>query len=177
MPNWTPGGIQRITSQTLTRPADTNAYAQYDLVANSTTAGSVVATEIKNAVRHQNPQEALRIEGLRLRKSSTTLTSASFRVYLFNADPGTFTVGDNAAFNTSGALGIPAVTGLIGYFDVTMTQSGTAGAVGFGVSNTADPLVGKPTSGTSLYFVIEASAAYTPASGETFVVDLEGQWA
>ena len=114
--------------------------------------------------------------GLTLRKSSTTLTNASFRVYLFNSNPGTFTVGDNAAFNLSGALGIPTVSGLIGYFDVVMTQSGTAGAVGFGASNTGNPLVGKPSTGTSMYFVIEASAAYTPASAETFTVELGGQW-
>jgi len=68
------------------------------------------------------------------------------------------------------------VSGLIGYFDVVMTQSGTAGAVGFGASNTGNPLVGKPSTGTSMYFVIEASAAYTPASAETFTVELGGQW-
>ena len=127
----TPGGIALIASSTLTRPSNTTAYAQYDLVANSTTAASVVATELPSAVRNN---EGIRIEGLTLRKSSTTLTNASFRVYLFNSNPGTFTVGDNAAFNSSGALGIPTVSGLIGYFDVVMTQSGTAGAVGFGAS-------------------------------------------
>lgn len=172
----TPLGIQRITSATLTRPSDTTAYAQYDLVANSTTAGSVTPIEIKNAVRNVNPQEALRIEGLTLYKSGTSLTSASFRVYILNADPGTFTVGDNARFNTSGALGIPVVSGLLGYFDVTMSFSGTAGAVGFGVSNTGVPINAKPANGTSLYAIIEASAAYTPASAETFDIVLEGQW-
>ena len=169
----TPGGIALIASSTLTRPSDTTAYAQYDLVANSTTAASVVATELPSAVRNN---EGIRIEGLTLRKSSTTLTNANFRVYLFNSNPGTFTVGDNAAFNSSGALGIPTVSGLIGYFDVVMTQSGTAGAVGFGASNTGNPLVGKPSTGTSMYFVIEASVAYTPASAETFTVELGGQW-
>jgi len=173
----TPGGIQRITSETLTRPADTTAYAQYDLVANSTTAGSVVATEIKNAVRRRTPQEALRIEQIRLRKSGTSLTNASFRVYILQAQPGSFSVGDNAQLNTSGALGIDTIVPVVGWFDVVMDRSATAGAQGIGVSSNGNALAAKPTAGTSLWFIIEASAAYTPASGETFVVDLEGQWA
>lgn len=171
---YTPLGLQRVASLTLTRPANTTAYASGYLVANSTTAGSVVATEIPNSTRFTN--ESLRIEGLTLRKSSTTLTNASFRVYILQAQPASFSVGDGAAFDTSGALGISSVSGIVGYFDVTMSLSGTAGAVGWGTSMTGSPFPAKPDSGTSLWFVIEARAAYGPASGETFTVELEGQW-
>ena len=168
------GGLQAVASNTMTRPADTTAYAQYDLVANSTTAGSVTGLVFPNAVRFD--LECARFERLRLRKSSASQTNATFRVYLFTALP-TLSVGDNGVLNTSGGvMAIDDMDKLVGWFDVTMNRSGTAGAWGVGTPNAGPALTIKPASGTSLYGLIEATAAYTPTSGETFNAVLEGQW-
>jgi hypothetical protein len=168
------GGLQAVPSLTMTRPADTTAYAQYDLVANSTTAGSVTGLVFPNAGRFDG--ESLRVERLRLRKSSASQTNATFRVYLFTALP-TLSVGDNGVLNTSGGvMAIDDVDKLIGWFDVTMNRSGTAGAVGVGSPSAGSAITCKPSASQTLYGLIEATAAYTPTSGETFNAVLEGQW-
>jgi len=167
------GGLQAVSATTMTRPADTTAYASGDLVANSTTAGSVTGMVFPNAVRLD--LECARFERIRLRKSSATLTNASFRVYLFTALP-TLSVGDNGAFNASSVLAVDDMDKLIGWFDVTMDRSGAAGARGSGTPNSGPALTCKPTASQTLYGLIEATAAYTPTSGETFNAVLEGQW-
>jgi len=87
-----------VASATFTRPSNTTAYAIGQLVANSTTAGSVTPMALSVA----------RINGLtgqmrrfRLEKSGTTTTSAAFIVYFFSQPP-VPTVGDGTAFATSG---------------------------------------------------------------------------
>jgi hypothetical protein len=167
------GGLQAVAATAFSRPADTTAYTSGDLVANSTTAGSVTGLVFPNAVRFD--LECARFERIRLRKSGTSLTSASFRVYLFTALP-TLSAGDNAAFNSSSVLAVDDMDKLVGWFDVTMDRSGAAGARGTGTPNSGPALTIKPASGTSLYGLIEATAAYTPTSGETFNAVLEGQW-
>lgn len=169
------GGLQAVTADTMTRPADTTAYAAGDLVANSTTAGSVTGLIFQNAVRLNG--ECARWERLRLRKSGTSLTNASFRVYLFTALP-TLSVGDNGAFNASSVLAIDDMDKLVGWFDVTMDRSGAAGARGSGIPNSGSAMTFKPSvsTTTTVYGLIEATAAYTPTSGETFIATLEGQW-
>lgn len=154
-----------------TRPADTTAYAAGDLVANSTTAGSVVPLSFANAIRTAG--DCVRIERVRVKKTSTTLTNASFRVHLYEASP-TPTVGDNGVFNTSGALASNNVLNYAGSFAVTMAWSGSDGAIGVGVPMTGPGATASPTSGTTLYALLEVTAAYTPASAETFTVTLEG---
>jgi hypothetical protein len=114
--------IQRTASANFTRPADTTTYAQGDLVANSTTAGSVTPLAL-TAARVSGGGGVIR--KFRLIKSTASLTNAQFRVHLFNALP-TVANGDNAAWGTPGALNY------IDAFDVTMDQAFTDGAVGFG---------------------------------------------
>lgn len=169
----TPGGIATIHANTMTRPADTTAYAAGDLVANSTTAGQVTGLVFPLAVRNN---EAIRVERVRLRKSGTSLTNASFRVYLCRALPA-LSVGDNGVFNSSSALAVDNIQYIIGWFDITMDRSGTVGARGTGVPNVGNAIAISPVDpSTTIYGLIEATAAYTPASAETFDCTLEGQW-
>jgi hypothetical protein len=154
-----------------TRPADTTAYAAGDLVANSTTAGSVVPLSFTNAVRTAG--DCLRIERVRIEKSSTSLTNAAFRLHLFEASP-TPTVGDNGVFNSAGTLATNNMLNHAGTFPVTMVWSGSDGAMGIGVPTTGSGATASPTSGTSLFGLLEVTGAYTPASGEVFYVVLEG---
>lgn len=152
------------SSNSFTRPADTTAYASGDLVANSTTAGSVVAVSIGNVAF--NDQGSAIIRRVALRKSGTSTTSASFRVHLFKAAPSTVTNGDNGAFSVSG------VADYIGACDVTVGQAFTDGAIGFGVPNTGSEFMVRLAGGSAqkIYALIEARAAYTPSSAEVFTL-------
>lgn len=154
-----------------TRPADTTAYAAGDLVANSTTAGSVIPLSFANAVRMAG--DCVRIERVRIEKSGTSLTNASFRLHLFESSP-TPTVGDNGVFNNAGALASNNILNHAGTFPVTMVWSASDGAMGIGVPTTGSGATASPTSGTSLFGLLEVTAAYTPVSGEVFYVVLEG---
>lgn len=139
------------------RPADTTAYASGDLVANSTTAGSVTHHQISVG------QGRGKIKRAGLKRSGTqAITNGSFRIHVFTADPGAPTNGDNGAlvFNTANYLG---------YADVTLIL-GTAAAIGW---SAAWDLVYKTDNSQYLYAVVEARGAYTPASAETFQVVLE----
>lgn len=154
-----------------TRPADTTAYAAGDLVANSTTAGSVVPLSFTNAVRTAG--DCLRIERVRIEKTGTSLTNATFRLHLFEASP-TPTVGDNGVYNSSGTLATNNTLNMAGTFPVTMIWAGSDGAMGIGVPTTGSGATASPTSGTTLFGLLEVTSAYTPVSGETFYVILEG---
>lgn len=166
-------GLQAIPSAQLTRPANTTPYSIGDLVDSTTTAGSVTGFVFANAVR--NAGEAFRCERIRLRKSGTSLTNASFRVYLCRALP-TFSVGDNGVLNTAGALAIDDIKYVVGWFDLVMDRSATSGARGVGVPNAGGAISLVPFSGTTLYCFVEALAGYTPLSGELWDATLEGQW-
>lgn len=155
-----------------TRPADTTQYSANDLVAGSTSVVAGNTIEIPNAVQH--PGEAFRIDVVRVRKSSISLTAASFRVHLFRAQP-TWTVGDNGAAGAIGALQC-GVSDHIGYVDVTMdVASVTASSSAYGKANpTTGSITIAPLTGTSIYVAVQALSTYTPASAEVFSIGLEG---
>jgi hypothetical protein len=166
LPSGTVGGSSFV------RPANTTAYASGQLVANSTTAGSVVP--VTAALARQNAGSGL-ITGVRLSKTSNGITGASFRVHFFKSLP-TVTVGDGGVLATA-YNGIAAIE--IGYADVTMDMAYSDGAKGFagGLKNsdgTFRQAFFDTNAGTNaLYALVEARGAYTPVSGETFTVAVE----
>lgn len=150
-------------SASFARPADTTAYAAGDLVANSVTAGSVVPLAIAVARANGGTGRLIRA---RVAKSGTSLTAASFRVHLYRTAP-TVANGDNGAWLTT-------IAGYLGAFDVTMDRAFSDGAMGIGAPLTGAVISFVADAGvTALYALIEARAAYTPVSGETFTVTLE----
>jgi hypothetical protein len=152
-----------VTGSTLTRPADTTAYAFGDLVANSTTAGSVTPGTIAAA---SGNDVAGRIKSARLITSSTSISSAMFRLHLFNSLP-TVTNGDNGVW-------LPTKAGYLGSFDITVDRQFSDGAVGLGYPTLGDSLAFTPvTGGVNLYYLLEARGAYTPTSAGTFIPVLE----
>lgn len=152
-----------IPSQTITRPANTTAYASGQLVANSTTAGSVTPFKITNAVRVNGGSG--RIERVRLYKSGTSI-GASFRVHYYRSSPAV-TNGDGGAWLTSGAA-------YIGAMDVIIDRAFSDGAEGAGVPLIGNGILFTLDDGVSdLFALIEARSAYTPASGETFSLRTE----
>jgi len=149
-----------LVSATFTRPADTTAYASGDLVANSTTAGSVVPMTFALSDLGRGGM----IRRCRIRKSGTSVTSASFRLHLYTTASITCANGDNGAWSTNQAVNY------VGAFDITVDRAFTDGASGNGV-----PLVGNEINfGLNNYYgLLEARGAYTPANGEVFTVELE----
>lgn len=142
----------RATSS-FVRPADATQYAAGDLVANSTTAGSV--TPLSFVSPKGGPTF---VKSVSLYHSDQDATASTFRVWLLNSSP-TVTNGDNGAL-----AGIDAAT-VLGTVAITADQN--CGDT-YGIS--AAP-AGLLVSGT-VYAVIEATGTYTPASGETFGVAL-----
>lgn len=159
-------GVACVPSSSFTRPADTTAYASGDLVANNTSAGSVVPMSFP-VVRA--PLGTACIRRARLKKSGTSTTLASFRLHLYTLKP-TCANGDNSAWSTSHS-------GYLGSID--LDASGTTGRAwtdGSGVQGS--PAVGseltvEAVDGRLVYGLMEARAGYTPVSGEVFTVELE----
>lgn len=154
-----------ITSNTITRPADTTAYAVGDLVANSTTAGSVTPFTFASAVDADTGSYG-RVDRIRIYKSGTSVTNASFRVHLYNATPASITNGDNGAWLTNDA-------GYIGAFDATVDRVFNDGAEGAGVPLVGGGVIFSIPAGTTLYALLEARGAYTPGNAETFTLKAE----
>lgn len=159
----TPGiaGYTARPTGNFTRPADTTAYAVGDLVANSTTAGSVAAITIAAA---RSTGLGGMVRKVLLLKSTTSTTNASFRVHFYSATPGVPTNGDNGAWLT------PDKDIYLGSCDVTMDKSFGDGALGTGV-----PGAGSEINFTSdnLYCLLEARAAYAPGNSEVFTLVCE----
>lgn len=149
-----------IASATFTRPADVTAYAIGDLVANSTTAGSVVPMTFTLA---QFLAQGAKIRRARVRKSTNVVLDALFRLHLYRNSP-TVTNGDNGAWISN------QTANYIGSIDVTVDRAFSDGAAGAGLPpgnndiNTAD---------LQFFGLLEARGALVPASGEVFTVELE----
>lgn len=150
---------------TFTRPADTTAYGAGDLIANSATAGSV--TPLEWSMNGSGRSGIIR--RVRIYKSSTTTTQASFQLHLFDSAP-TVSNGDN------GALAIATnLDSWLGVVALDMTSGAEAGASAglVDVSGALEIGVSKPAMTRSIYGLLEAVGTYTPASGETFTIRLE----
>lgn len=145
------------TNKSFTRPADTTAYAANDLVANSTTAGSVVP------LTFVLPAGASKLTRVKLHKTGATATNASFTLHLFEDSP-TVTNGDNGAFSSTEADKVGTVA-----LDATGSQSSDDTSV----SVTTD-IVLTPDVDRYVYGLLEAEAAYTPESAEVFTITLSG---
>lgn len=159
-------GPSTALSASFTRPANTTAYASGDLVANSTTAGSVVTMSFGRV-----PTSGLWLRKIELRKSDPDVTSASFRLWLTTDSAVTFTNGDNGALSIASST--LAIGDVIASFDITVDRSlPGSGDIGYA---TFDPGLHFIGGGTTVYGFLEARAAYTPGSEEVFTVGLRGE--
>lgn len=151
-----------VAASQMARPADTTAYAVGDLVANSTTAGSVAALAFA-VNRSGTTGLGGMIRRAKLKTSNTSLTSASFRLHLYSAAP-TVTNGDNGAWLSAGAANY------LGSVDFTLARAFSDGATGI-----STVLEGQEINFTTdnVYGLLEARDTYTPASAQTFDVSLE----
>ncbi len=156
-------GYAANPTASFTRPADTTAYAIGDLIANSTTAGSVAPMQFTVA---REAAGSCMIRRVKITTSNASALNAQKRLHLYSAAP-TPVNGDNGVFSTNGAATY------LGAFDVTMDRAFTDGATGFGVPVVGSDVLVKLSSGQIVYGLLEARSAITPASGSTITVILE----
>lgn len=150
-------------SASFTRPNDTTAYASGDLVANNTTAGSVVPMSL--SLNNSFPGGQTRITRVRLSKNSVGVTNAAFRVHLYAGVP-TVTNGDNGAWVSTQAAN------WLGAIDITAMTAFSDGAAGNGAATAGSELLLR-LSATSLTALLEARGAYTPVAQEIFTLTIE----
>jgi hypothetical protein len=151
------------TAASFTRPADTTAYAIGDLVANSTTAGSVVPMSFP--LGNAFGQGQFRVTRVRLSKTSTTTANSTFRVHFHSASP-TYAVGDNAARSTT-------LSGWLGAIDVPAMTAFSDGTAATGAATAGSEFLIRLAAGTTVFCHLEALAAYVPTSAESFTLTLE----
>lgn len=154
-------GASSNPTSTLTRPANTTAYAQGELIASSTTAGSVVVPSIPLG-------PSIVLARVRLATNVTTgWGGASLTVTLWSSAP-TYTNGDGGAY-------APATTGagtyMVAQFPITLTQFAD-GAAGNGALAVGNAVL---LPGGTYYWDIEDtnSAGLTPISQQTFTLTAE----
>lgn len=153
-----------VISSSFTRPADTVAYAIGDLIANSTTAGSVVPMSFPlTGISGTGQTIVLRT---RLSKTNTSPANASFRLHLYEAAP-IVANGDNGAWSTSKAANY------LGNIDVASMFGFTDGCTGYGAAAAGAEMRMRLSAGTTLFGLLEARAAYTPGNAKSFTAYLE----
>lgn len=152
-------------SASFTRPADTTQYSIGDLIANSTTAGSV--TPMSFALGGNNNPGCTRITRFRISKSGTGVTTAQFRLHLYSALP-TVANGDNGAWSSSQAANY------LGALDGPATlKAFTDGAADVGGATAGSEMMIRLNAGQTLFGLLANLNTYTPASAEVFTVTLE----
>lgn len=144
-----------VSAPVFTRPNDTTQYAATDLIANDTTAGSVVPLVFPT------PGFAFQVIGARVVKSTVGITTFTPSLYLYSSLP-TVGGGDNAA-------PAPSNAGFLGVIPMANALAGTSHAVAWTTSTTtAFPA----HSGGVIYGLLVAVGTYTPVAQETFTVSV-----
>jgi hypothetical protein len=148
----------------LTRPANTTAYAAGQLVCGATCA----PLQIVAGRRSDTSDGSGVIRKVALVKSGSGATNAQFTVYLYSAPP-TFTgLADQSAY-TGPYLADVTSGNYVGSATCMLPSSTTDGGRYF-VCQMDGWVLNYRTTGKILYAAIEATAAYTPASAESFYV-------
>lgn len=162
-------------SSSFTRPANTTSYSSGQLVANSTTAGSVVpmswVCSDTNAVT--GSKASFKIVRGRLKKSQNTTTNATFAIQLFGSDPSAssgISVGDGGTF----AGNVKDAT-FLGTINTGLPTSLNDCAISFATpSNAASAgIVVAQSSGTIYGLLTTVASGYAPLSSEVFTITLE----
>lgn len=159
--------IVQAASGTITRPADTTAYASGDLVANSVTAGSVTNLQFTTASRISGGSGL--IVGARIQKSTNSVTNAAFRLHLFSVAPTYTSAGDNSAIST---VVVASAKGYLGYVDITAMTGFSDVAWGTGAVDNSRGNAPFVAVAQIIYGLLEARGAYTPGNAEVFTVSL-----
>lgn len=155
----------REVDYTFTRPNDTAVYASGDLIANSTTAASVVPLSWVNPFA-----VAFDIDYIKVRRAvaSVSATNATFRLHLFSVIPTIATTGDNGVM----ASVVTDAAGWIGSFDNSFSAGFAGSSSCLMVPSEGLVKTDLIAGGASIYGLFEARAAYTPTALEVWTVYL-----
>ncbi len=153
-------------SASFTRPNDTTQYGSGDLIANSTTAGSV--SPMTFVIPYGR---GFKLQRVGLLHSATTVTDAQFRIHLYKDSP-TCANGDNSAWSTT-------VSGYLGYVDIDgQNQAFSDDGMAYGVyvnNSVFAPMCILTDVDQKVYGLLEARDTYTPAAQEVFTLTLLGE--
>ena len=153
-----------------TRPADTTGYTAKDVVSNSTSAPTVLT--FADFARANNGSGLIVRARLMTDKKDCT---ASFRLHLFHTEP--TAINDNSPYlllyanaaNRIGMIDFPAMT----------SEDATNSTAANSMRPSSDGGYGPPNlwyqaaaASRAIYGILEATAAFTPASGQKFYVEL-----
>lgn len=152
------------TFTTLTRPANTTAYAANDSISDNATAGSVTALSATISSVNDAPFILTHID---VYTTDTGLGAAvSIRAYIYNSDPTASSGvggGDNAAFSNKQA-------GRIATFVGTFIAASDGGVAHLAPENTNPPVL-YPTSGAKTLFIqFQTLGAFTPSANSTTLI-------
>lgn len=157
--------VRRIVSSTMTRPANTTAYAAGDLIANNATAGSVTAVTFTLADANDQPFE---IRRMLVDTTDTGLKGKTVTALLWRSDPTASSGvvnGDNGAFSIKhGATFCAAMQG-------TFRSDFSDGAWGEFVPIYGGSILGAPGSGAqTLWLLYKSEEAFTPSANSTTLI-------
>lgn len=179
--SWQPcsGYFNNVAGSTIARPADTTAYTANTTVCAAKTVTACVAGTFQVGIA---PQGKGVITRMTLLKSGAAKTSASFAIWLYSAAPTLTspTQFDNTAYSGPRAADVPNYIGEALCTTPTAT-SDTSAQVWYECTlqnpNTAGALYFQAQSGaTTISYLMSVTAAYTPASGETFTPYVSGMY-
>lgn len=157
-----------VVGSTVTREANTTAYAANDAVSNAATAASVTPVTFTAADFNDMP---LMLRRMRVHTNDTGFVAANFAAYVYQTDPTASTGvvgGDNAAFSTKKGTFLGRMSGQFRTF--------SDGAVAVLTPDEGSEIISLPTSGAKTLFALfqTLSAATPSANGTTFIPTLEG---
>lgn len=158
-----------IVGSTLTRPANTTAYAANDAVSNHGTAGSVTPITFEKVAESRSHPVAL--TELLLMSTDTGFAGVSVRAWFFNSDPTASSgvgAGDNSAFSQKQAGFIGTMSGALRTF-----SDGSGGRL---VPDEGSYIIANPKDDDkTIYMLLQTLGAATPsANSTTFTPRLRG---
>jgi hypothetical protein len=156
------GGHMEPVSATLTRPADTTAYAAKDAVSDSTSAPTVLT--FSKLARVQGGSGYI-VKARLMTNQSTNV--ARFRLHLYHTAP--TAINDNAAHTLLWANRAAR----IGWIDFAACQTeGTGSDAANALNDTVRLPFSCADTSRHLYGLLEAIDAFTPASAQVFFIEL-----
>ena len=150
------GGVAEVTS-TITRPADTTAYAVGDAWSNSTSAPTAGGGTLSNVVAVSGGSAELM--HLAIVSSAAPATPLQGEIWIFDTAP--TAINDNAAFTVSDAEMLNCIAQIPFALSSIGANSSATILLGLGI---------KTIGSANLRYLIRVANVYTPASGETLSV-------
>ena len=171
-----------VPSSVLTRPANTTSYtANTAICAN--TSGTVCAPLTVSVGNHASGTLNGEVQTIRLLKSGSTTTNATFNIWLYSSAPTVTAIYDNVAYVGPFKADLPNYIGSATCSTPTLTTDGTE-SVWYDCTlnnpNTAGAFTFQTLPGTTgliadqIDAIIEVTGPYTPSSQETFQVFISG---